>query len=582
MSFYPSLVVDLTLRFDEALTIVPDVPLITTTAAALDAALDPALTAQLNAAHRQRQRADLLILQRGDKNASHITSRVPKSASVELPGYRQAGTFNLVFDYRELPIDPRTVRSAAVDVHIGTVKASSFGKGMARANQDGSRESVMRTVAPSGFNPGTLRLRGIVDDWEVEHGETGSEVTISGRDMRGLLLDTPVGATDPKAAQFVVENLDLSKPVDDVVRQLLSYNPMFSGFNPVVDPKEWEGGVIPAPGAAYAAPRHRRGATGQRKGALGTPPGGSGNQAVGNVNFWDMIVRVCYLVGAIPYFVGPQLVIRPARGIYAQEAAQEGGLVPIPFKGSKPREKDAANNLPIAGGPLRIRRMVYGRDVASLSFKRQLGGYQRPHTVRVVAVDGSSTARGKDRQLEARWPAVDKAKAKVDRVAPGGQVKTEEFTNVPVSGVTDPQQLLAIAKGIYEEIGRGELGGSVSTKNLASFGGDNDDPDLLRLGPGDAVELRADTRGVRTSPPLVSTYTDAQRRSFESAVAETQRILGGDVNLARVIVATARGQVTELQTVFRVGSVHYSWAAASGLKVDFDFMNYVEVRADVG
>lgn len=582
MSWYPSLVVDFTLRFDEALTVIPDVPLSTTTAAALDAALDPALTAQLNSVQRKRVRATPLILQRGDKNASHVVSRVPKSATVELPGYRQAGTFHLVLDYRELPIDPRTIRSAAVDVHLGTVKASSFGQGMARANADGSRESVMRTVAPSGFNPGTLRLRGIIDDWEVEHGPEGSEVTISGRDLRGLLLDTPVGATDPKAAQFVVENLDLSRPVDDVVRQLLSYNPMFSGFNPVVDPKEWEGGVIPAPGSAYAAPKHRLGATGQRKGALGTPPGGSGNASVGNVNFWDMIVRVCYLVGAIPYFVGPQLVIRPARGIYAQQAADEGGLVPIPFKGGKPRERDAANNLPIAGGPLRIRRLVYGRDVESVSFKRQLGGYQRPHTVRAVAVDANSEARGKDRQVEARWPPEDKAKARVDRVAPGGQTKTEEFTTIPVPGVRDPKQLLAIAKGLYEEIGRGELGGSVSTKNLASFGGDNNDPDLLRLGPGDAVELRSDTRGVRSSPPLVSTYTDAQRRSFESAVAETQQILGGDQNLARVIVATARGQVAELQTVFRVSSVHYSWAAASGIKVDFDFENYVEVRADVG
>lgn len=51
-----------------------------------------------------------LVLRRGDANVSYVLNRVPKRASVELPGYRQAATFELTVDFKELPIDPRTLQ----------------------------------------------------------------------------------------------------------------------------------------------------------------------------------------------------------------------------------------------------------------------------------------------------------------------------------------------------------------------------------------------------------------------------------------------------------------------------------------
>jgi hypothetical protein len=224
---------------------------------------------------------------------------------------------------------------------------------------------------------------------------------------------------------------------------------------------------------------------------------------------------------------------------------------------------------------------VYGRDVERLTLNRKLAGYKRPATVRVIAVDASSPKRGKARQVEGRYPPEDKKKARLHRVAPGGAKGEEEFYPVQVHGITDPDQLNRIAQSIYEEIGRGEIGGTIETPNLASFGGDNADPDLLKLKPGDAIELMADTRAVKTSPPLQSSFTESLRRGFDAQVKEVAGKLG-DENLARVVVATARGEVQELQRAFRVSAVHYSWDHDSGIKVSFDVQNYVEVRADVG
>lgn len=580
----PSLVLNFTLRFDEALHVMPDPPLagaISQAANVVSALQDPTAAANQalgrSAQNQGQPLGDLLILKRGSQNESHVFGIVPKSGHVELPGYRQAGQFNFTMDYRAMPIDPRVVRAASVEVHLGVVSATDFGQGITR---DG--RSVLEVKQPRGGDPGTLVMRGLVDEWDVEHGPNGSEVTITGRDLRGLLLDTPIGATDPKAGQYVLEQLDLSKPLNEVIVQLLGFNPMFTGFQPFVDPREWPEGVIPSPGLAFSVPRHRRRAKGESRGGIASMPGGhaAGGGGAGRTSFWDLIVRLCYLCGAIPYFVGKRLLIRPARGIYAQLQADEKSPVQPPFAGGRPRAIDSASGDPIEGGPLRVRRLVYGRDVQTLRFNRKTAGYQRPHTVRAVAVDASSSERGKGKVVEARWPPEKEKKARVQRVAPGGQQAAEEMLNVPVPGVRDTKQLQLIAKALYEEIGRGEIGGNCETPNSWSHGGSDGDPDLLRLRPGDAVEFGVDVRSVRSSPPLTSTFTDDNRRSFESQVQEVKRALGGDENLARALVGSTRGQISELQSNFRVSSVRFDWGE-DGLGCKFDFQNYVEVRAPV-
>lgn len=296
------------------------------------------------------------------------------------------------------------------------------------------------------------------------------------------------------------------------------------------------------------------------------------------MSFWDAIVKFCYLVGAIPYFQGTQLFIRPSRSIFDQ--AQAGNaLNPAPFAGGAPRGRDEMTGVPI-DPPLRFRRLVYGRDILSVSFDRKMGGMARPKVVRAVGVDTSSADRGQGRVIQGFWPPVTAPEAtRRSRVAPGGEAAQEDGINVPVAGVRDPERLVDIARAIYEEIGRGELGGSCSTQNLASFGGSNADSDLLRLKPGDGIEFLTDVRALSAQSPLVSALTDHARVPFEALVTQIKERIG-DENLARVIAATSRGQVQELQRFFRVSSVTYTWSE-TGVKIGFDFQNYVVARSDV-
>lgn len=553
-TFYPSVVVNMKIRFDESLQVQPaETPV--PNRAGLNSLAKPA-----------QPQPQPLITQRGDANTTFILGRVPIKASVELPGYREAGKFSAEFEFRDVPIDPRTVRAAAVEIHCGAVPASEFSAGMGAVTPDAPRRSVITTRTAAGQpNPETLQLVGIVDEWNVTHNDSGSTISISGRDLRAPLIDTPI-STKPGEPQ-VLADLDFGQPIDRFVTQLLRVRPEFADYTVAVNPEEWPGGIVPSPNADGVVPRVRRGANGARAGGRGTPNSGSAD-----LSFWDMITRTCYLVGAIPYFRGFELLIRPSRNIFTQQNAGNDPMNPTPFSGGEPRYFDAPSRT-ILPDPLRVRRLVYGRDVESISFDRKFGGYQRPRVVRCVSTDTSSPNRGTARIVEGRWPTpAAPERARRTRVAPGDGGATEEILNIPVPGVRDPARLQFIAQSIFEEIGRGELGGACSTRNLASFGGDNRDPDLIRLKPGDAIEFGVDTRYLNSTPPLVSAYTDNQRASFEEAVADiTSRI--GDENLARVLVATSRGQIKDLQRFFRVSTVKFSWDG-SGMKIDFDFQNY--------
>lgn len=568
-AFYPSLVVNLKLKFDERLTVLrrPSAP----------ADLDAVAAAPEQAG---RPATEPLVLRASVADSSFVLGRIPTRCAVELPGYRQAATFDLEMPYRDLPIDPRAVRAAAVEVYLGTVEAGSFGSGV---TEDAStarlfgRTSVLRTREASG-EPlrDNLLMVGLVDEWEVTHGKQGSTVHMRGRDLRGALLDTPI-ATSPEETEKFFVNIDVDEDIVTIVRKILALNPLFADVVVRFDPSEWPDGAIASPRTNAAVVRHRKGAKGGKK-----PRRSAGPSRSHEMNFWDLIVRECYLVGAIPYFVGAELWVRPARGIFDQARAGLDPSAPTPFSGGKPRATDARTRQPMAA-PLRYRQLVYGRDVEELSFQRKFAGYHRPHIVRVVTVDDDSADRGGDRLLTAQWPrASDLAKMGPTRVAPGGDVSQQEYLNIPVSGVRDPQQLERIAQAVYEEIGRGELGGSCRTPNVTSFGGDNGDPDMLRLRPGDGVEFAVDVRNLGPTAPLVSTYTDANRDPYGRAVEEVLRVLGRDnENLARVIVATTQNRIAELQRFFRVATVRYDWTAERGVAVAFDFQNYVVARNQV-
>jgi hypothetical protein len=326
------------------------------------------------------------------------------------------------------------------------------------------------------------------------------------------------------------------------------------------------------------------------------------------MNFWDLITKLCFLVGAVPYLIGSRLVIKPVRSIYDQQ--KKGGIDPnvkTPFKDGKQRTKD--------GVTFSVRKMVYGRDVEDMTFERKYTGF-KPKLVRCISIDTSSKSRKpEDRVIEVIYPNQEDLqkliavrlgstkdaeklakqqsqetfaklkKQKTTSVSASGRQSEEEVLNIPVSGITDKKRLYEIGRNVYEEIGRNEMGGSVRTRSLASFGGDNQDPDLLRLQPGDGIELEIDTRDLSDSAPLVAFLVESMRNSEAQRIAEIEARFGkdsplADRNIAQVVVAQAQGSIVELQRLFRVKNVKYDWSN-TGIAIAFDYHNYVTARNEV-
>jgi hypothetical protein len=245
--------------------------------------------------------------------------------------------------------------------------------------------------------------------------------------------------------------------------------------------------------------------------------------------------------------------------------------------------------------------MVYGRNIGSLEFERKYHGTKVP-SIEVVSFNPDAK-NAADRILEATWPVAKQkglaavpgadsvedveadasavADAEVTSVDPSGKTAEKETLRISVPGFSDKTRLLGLARQIYEEVGRGELGGKCSSKDLASIGGDNDDADMLRLTTGDAVEFFVDATGMGGFPPIVSELTLQAESSPQAAVQYAIDKLGIERDLATVIVGTARGSFAKLQTTFRVNTVKFTWDVQTGIAVDFDFQNYIEARADV-
>lgn len=495
----------------------------------------------------------------------------PKRAEVGLNGFRQSATFNLTFDFRVFPCDVRLLRGSVVEIYLGAIPSQDFSAGMLGGTRNGSRVSKLTTTDmrdPFGHpNVNNLLIAGVVDRCLNTHSGSMSEVLLEGRDYSGALQET-------KMPFQVFDNLDLTRPINEVVAQVLGHHPLYGHIIVQVFTDDWPDGVR-APASDKTAARQLLRANGKSK-PMHRPQGEPG----GSISFWDTIVRFCLLVGAVPFFVGEILTIRPGRGLFQQDVAKFS-----PFEG---------HQRTIDGRTFYIREFYYGDSVEELKFERKVNG-QVPGTVRCVGYDQGSVARGMARRIEATWPALDPVQAKAQKrrvttgrnlaaaskVSASGHAAQEDIINIPIGDVKDFDELQRIAKDIYEEIGRGELGGSCSTRSLASFGGSNSqDPDLLHLRPGDAVRIRI-TPAQQAQIMPVTAELIKKEGTQEAALIKLLTDMTGNVEYA-IAHAKAQGNLKAMGLDnYRVQNVHYSWDANSGVSINFDFQNFILVRSDV-
>ena len=603
-TYYPSCVVNLKIKFDEALHIAAE-PDDVKTFSVND------LIKTFQGAEAGRPLAAPLIMEGAQPENGITITRVPKSASVEIPAIRKAGTFKLTFDFRDLPIDPRTVRSVGIEIFMDSVLAREFADGVTQVNPaQGNRSSIMSPAQRGSLlvpSVGNMVMKGLADGWHVAHTSRGSTVTIEGRDLTGMFLNTPI-------TYELVGDCPLDQPIDKVVAWIVDKLPWSEKVQVRAAPATlWPNGKgVPKLAALgelqLTNPRVRQTAKGKK-------PRVSAGANQDKMNFWDLITRYCYLVGAIPtvtmkfnqgapdqgymatIYIQPSTTALDIQRLFRENKIEAGNVL-IPFADRNPRNVD--NNQFV------IRRMIFGRNIEDMQVERKFTG-KIPKPVQVISYNPSSKQKGPARLLTAtsnnqsffpelhagmtstqraqalgNTPLVKDAKASGRTgVSPRGNVGKEDVLRIPIPGIIDQSRLQEIANALFTEISKGEMGGSVKTRSLASFGAGNEDPDLLLLRPGDGITLSVEARALDDRAPAVHPLVDQKRLSAHALMQDMVNRLGVDPNLARVIVATMRNLVLELQDTYRVNTVKFDWDVSKGVSIAFDYHNYLETRNNI-
>lgn len=450
---------------------------------------------------------------------------VPISFSIERNSLRTADTATVTINHSDAPFDPRLIRAASIEIVFGMAPPSNWERGSMRGvrRTDGSRISL-----PERAGPATTRFVGVVDNWAVSYdGDDGDTIELTCRDLSALLFDEPLRQGT---------GIDLSLPIDRAISAFLDGYPSTRGTRVV-----WAGSGE-APTVGSATPARVTGTRGGRQRQVR-----SGDQ---RMNLWDHVTEVCARAGLVPIFVDYELRIVNPRTFYASGS--------------------------------RARRMVYGRNLLHLEFTRKIGGVQVP-TIEVRSYDPTI-----GRTRWARYPVAEGQPASgiigvSDPPRPGrpnvplvsGHNPTERIATYLVDAVSDPATLQGVARSVFEQVGRQEIEGNCETDSPYTVDSLADDPDLLNVDSGSAIELLV-TRAVHTSTVAEGlSATEIADLTREARVDYLER-LGWTRRVAERFAELQES--TAFQTIFRVQNARISFSNTDGLRIAIDFVNYITAR----
>lgn len=205
----------------------------------------------------------------------HVKAQ-PKSVRVAINSYTEADTFEVSFDYRTFPFDPRCIRSCQIQIHMADVLTSQ-------------RDGIPGLLVPTTEN---TVLKGFVDEESMTLDDSTRTVTFKGRDFTALYLD----------AKWPGVMLDLRSPVDKVVAAIIARLKTTGDIK--VDNRTGEA-KLPVLGKFYPD--------------FGNLSGKRNSQK--NETYWDVIQDVVSKAGLICYMEIDKLVLTKPRTLYDPKQA---------------------------------------------------------------------------------------------------------------------------------------------------------------------------------------------------------------------------------------------------------------------
>lgn len=479
-----------------------------------------------------------------DKLTQVIDGIIPARATLSRNGIRQADTMTLEFKYADMPIDPRTLRACAVQFFLGTVRPEDFRAGLAGSTKplsDGNKSgaTIPANMVPEKFGAGrsNLRFEGWVDDWETVWSDREPVLVVNCTDNTRQLIeqDAPPQLT-----------LDPALPIDEAVKKYIDEFPQFQGFEVKFLPEDGDPPVM-----EDVLTKGSR-----RKGKAPAPgkSGGGAAGAGGDISVWDYLTDMTGKLGLTIRFEGVSIIIQQVRSLLKN---------PFPVRGDDPF---TGRDLP-GGGRVERRTFVYGRNLEELRIRRNFTkSASRNIEVRCYVPEIKNV-------VIARHPPVKKRQTKANP----GDAGEQTYLVLRLSGIKDQATLRRIAQEAYEQLNRNELEVSMLTKNLASYGGGNDDPDVLDMQPGDPIDVELQREEQELQDTTVNNLEDTL--AIKQKAVDYMLLLGFNQEFADTYASVFVN--TSLVSTFRVRSMELDWDEDDGIDISVEAINYAVVdRAD--
>lgn len=373
-------------------------------------------------------------------------------------------------------------------------------------NDDGSVAKLEPSVENTVF-------QGFADEEEISFDDSTRSVMLSGRDFTALLIDSA----------YTGKALDLGASLDSIINQLLKELPATEEIT--VDNRT--GGALPNLGSFAPDFNPLSRTRGAKK----------------NESYWDVIQDIVGRSGLIAYIELDKLVLTKPRKLFNNEDTYQ---------------------------------FIYGRNLKSINFKRKIGR-QRGINVLVRSINPENK---NEPVLTAKIPAeatnafvnalgIQKADQTVEKVDSKGKVITETapFITFNVPDIGSKTQLIAVGEGIFEEIGRQQIEGSIETKDMC----------ISQQQAGSEQYIEFDITKIRVGTPIKIEIESDDLDEITRIKSEQRRVQFllarcYEEKIARALART----LGKFQTRFYTKSVEFS-INNEGFTMNLDFINFIEL-----
>lgn len=481
--------------------------------------------------------------QSSDQLTQVLEGIVPIEFRLATNGLRTASSLHVKMPFIACPIDPRTLRSCAVEFYLGCIseaEAMAQNSGLTTAQQaDGSTnlDAEPLDLLPdewtddNGLPRTNLRFQGWADSWECEWGKGLALINLECTDNTRLLLNL-----DAPAKGQVSKDL----PLDQAIAKYLTFSPIFQGLTVEYRP---DFAVAPTLGDVMHSSAFLPG--------QGPPVSMLAGGHYEKASVFDYLTDICRSVGHSLFMDGTTLVIQRVRSMTSANVQSR------PNDPYKPRTMPDGTQLP-------YRRLLYGRNISTLKIKRGMTRHAPVNiSVRAYNPDTKET-------IVERYPLAKD----VQVLAIPGDTAEQKWLELNIGGgIVDRKTMRIYAQEIYESLGRQEISVEASTKNFSSFGGGNSDPDILDLAFGDPLEILFARDDVYST--LGPTIRSLDASGSNAALMRAAGFPDAFAN-AYAKAYTNAG----LQQVYRTHQVDLAGHREEGVALKISLVNYVEVTSD--